>query len=148
MFVCNKCFKEIEDCDIEYYEEEKYDFPYPKHIEYYMKDCDCGGFFVPAKKCKTCKKYIEEDDFDICEDCTKQNETLDNALSIGNENADSFLLNEFWSTVFDKAEIESILLKVFRSYKKEEQEKIIHDYLNEDKFYFTEWVVRKGCKNN
>ena len=99
-----------------------------------------------VKPCKICGKPIDEDDWDICEDCIEKNKTFENATLIGHLYKDEVLINEFLLHCFSADEIERILFEKFMSLSSEEREKHIRSYIEDDMLFFVDWLVRINGK--
>lgn len=98
------------------------------------------------KKCKLCENLIDEDDWDLCEDCINKAKTFENATRIGHLYKDEVLINEFYSHCFSEKELEEILYIAFIELPKEEQKKRIDKYIEDDMLFFVDWLVRTNGK--
>jgi hypothetical protein len=108
----------------------------------------CGGEIVQAEKCNICRKLIPSNGYGICDSCAKQNFTLENALSLGNEYKKQIEINGFLAFVFDKCidEIEDIIIKNITTdtaEMKEALQKDITNFCEQDMDLFKEWLNLK-----
>ena len=98
------------------------------------------------KPCKFCGKLIDEDSWDICDDCIEKSKTFKVADHIGRCWKEEVKINGFLANCFDEDEIEQILYNYFNSLDEDKKQELINQYCEFDMLYFVSWVV-KTCKN-
>lgn len=94
-------------------------------------------------KCKFCDNLVAEDDWKVCESCRDKAKTFDNALEIGNSWREEVSINGLWKHCFSQQDIDDILYARFNSLSKEEQQKMISEYCEEDMLYFVRWLTKQ-----
>jgi hypothetical protein len=143
MYICEDCGKLIEElpCEIEELSLSE-EFPsYTVKVPIPLQ-CSCGGDFVEAGFCVKCRNYTASS-YEICNSCLEDAKTLDNCLEIGDEWQGTVKLNGFLFTFFDTADIEHILKEHLKKSPKEEIEKAIKEYYEDDEDYFMGWLQSK-----
>jgi hypothetical protein len=78
-----------------------------------ISDCDCGGEYVEAVKCKECGDWASELFNGFCEDCLKGEATISNAILYGDTKKEAVNVNGLFVKVFGEAQINSILQSAF-----------------------------------
>lgn len=97
-------------------------------------------------KCKLCENLVDEEDWEVCENCRNNAETFENATQIGNSYREAVIINGFYKHCFSQQDIDDILYAKFKSLSEEEQKRLIAEYCEDDMLYFVNWLVRKQCK--
>lgn len=143
MYICKKCGKVYEDEEVEDVERETYDEtlcgfgePLWKRINVDVEPCSCGSELVKAKECAKCGEWMPDEPCDICENCVAEYETLENVLEIGADYEENFKINGFWASVFDKEEIELILMDALTAREEAFRSKAVKNYCEDDYDYF------------
>ena len=143
MYICKDCGK--------LYEDEEAEDVYAT-TRYYnlvaIDSCACGGELVRAKRCQRCDEFMPEDSFSLCDSCVEEYETLENALEIGTDYEEKVSLNGFFTSVFTKEEIESILLETFKAKDEKIKKNAIKQYCEDDYSYFMGLLIRNGKREN
>ena len=154
MYICEKCGKPYEDYEVETKEK----LPYgEKHCglgepmydltrTIVDDECECGGEIVKAKPCKNCNKWTTED-MDFCRECLEEHKTLDTMLEIGADYEEKICINGFLACAFTKEDIELILIDTLKNGEKENLDKAIEKYFEEDMDYFL-GVADKKCRTD
>lgn len=147
MYICNRCGNLCCDCDLPTYTE---DYGFETGVGWrscpqtFVDSCSCGGDFVEASRCKLCDEYFDDEHYNgICDVCLDENATYENALLIGEENADTIEINSFLLNSFTKEQIEEILKRELEQARKIDKAKIDKDakeYCLDDKGWFAEWL--------
>jgi hypothetical protein len=117
----------------EYLGERTIDYPY----------CTCGGELIECQPCWVCGEPVEEENDCMCEDCIKENISLENCIEMGNDATEKTELNGFLFRVFNREQIEELLLREFKKMPKYMQDEEIDGYCREDLSYFADFVVNK-----
>ena len=115
------------------------------HEEQYFA-CDCGGTIIPAVQCEKCGEYCTEDELtdDTCDKCLSKHCNYENVLEMGIEYQENYEINGFLASVFDQIEVEAILMVTFERLPKNERDKYIKKYFNEDKEFALSWLKEQG----
>ena len=104
----------------------------------------CGSSnYDDAYECIICGKYFNEDELSIdsiCDNCLKENATLENLLNFGKQNNNDCEINYFLLFCF-KEQIEEILKKEL--YKINNKQEIIDKFLNEYRDDFSNFIKGK-----
>lgn len=115
-----------------------------------MSGCPlCHGEYEESKPCEICgSEHLEEDlNNGICDECiNKYQYDVDVCYKIGSNDTDTVDLNCFLASMFDKEEIEQILLKELKEaqkYKKIDCKK----FIEQDRSWFGERLAEEVKKN-
>ena len=112
----------------------------------YCPSCKWGDL-VEAKSCPICGKYYDDTELDgVCDDCLKENETVEVALQIGDCNRESVEINGFVAAALTADQICHILEEAARKIFKDRDDAVV-EYLRDDLPYFTEWVESHNKEN-
>lgn len=150
MLICEDCGRTLHEDDLVTQKSYVSDYAGGCYEEY--STCPCGGDVEEAEMCVCCGEYFKKDELTdgICEDCLKEQMSVDNAIEAGNEAKVTVELNGFLASVFNESVIERLMLDEF--------EKIIdasddgamaaidkaEEWCREDLLWFADWLKRKG----
>lgn len=136
MLICNRCEKLKREEDLEYVTEMHGE----RHLDY---TCSCGGEYDEATKCKLCGEWFNNDFLHgICEYCMEEEETVGNALAIGEYSTVKREINGFVADVLTDEQINKILIKwVEENFT--DHSKPVWSYLESDKGAFCEYLEEK-----
>ena len=140
MLVCDRCGTVVAHDDLPYVTE--------MHGERHKNTvCTCGGEFVEATKCEACGKWFDNRELDgVCEVCLEEYETVGDALKIGENRKVDVPINEFLAYALTPELIEEILTKwVEENFT--DHSRIVVDYCEDDKPWFSEYVKEKANGN-
>lgn len=116
------------------------------HIDETMHDCPhCDkGEMVEATLCKICGTPFDNTELHgVCENCLHEDETVGEALAIGAENPESVKgINGFIASVLPVEQMNKILAKWVEENFVDHSKSVV-DYCEEDKDYYSEWLVDK-----
>ena len=134
MLVCNHCGEYIEESELSIVREPHGE----EHLDYV---CSCGGEFVDAKQCPICEKwYVAEGSNSVCESCTKEYETVGEALDVGERDKKSVDgINGFIAEVLTVDQINKILTKWVEENFTDHSKPVV-DYCETDKQYFCDYL--------
>ena len=110
----------------------------------------CRGDYEETTPCEICgSQHLKEElTSGVCEECMEEYRyDIKTCYEIGKNDIDSVELNIFFTTLFDKEEIEDILFTALL--KEEEIHKKVdcQDFINRDKSWFAERLVEEVKKN-
>lgn len=153
MLICENCGKTILESEVVSRKEThtiETSCSIQEYVEYYDEDCDCGGAFVEAEICPICGEYKPKDLNKVCDYCLEDEETLENALEMGDKFKDDVEINSFLASVFTPQEIEEILTREFKkangSFLREFTKDMVKDYLYTEKEVFADFIYDKKFK--
>ena len=145
MYICERCGNVIEDDE----------FPTEVQCHGYTSlgdsfdetidgCCSCGGEYVEAYQCKVCGEWFAEDDlcYDVCDDCVKENETVAEALSIGEEYTEQVDINGFVAKVLSVEQINNILSRWVEENFVDRSKDVV-EYCGESRDGFCDWLADK-----
>lgn len=144
MYICEQCGKIYEDDEIESLIDGGEGDPEvalckPIYSTMFIEredTCSCGGDIMKAKTCEKCGCYMPSNTHRLCAMCRDEYKTADTMLKIGFDNREIRKINGFLASVFDDSDIDAILLDCFNHMNKEEQEKYVNAYCEEDIDYY------------
>lgn len=153
MLICENCGKTILESELKTHAEThilETSIGYTFDVEHFEEDCECGGAFVDAEICPVCREYKVKDLCKVCDSCLEEEETVENALLMGDEYKEEVKINSFLASVFTEKEIEEILMREFKvaneSFLREYTKEMVKDYLYADKEVFADFVFDKRSK--
>ena len=153
MLICENCGKTILESELKTHAEThilETSIGYTFDVEHYEEGCECGGAFVEAEMCPICKEYKPKDLNKVCDYCLEEEETVENALLMGDEYKEDVKINSFLASVFTPKEIEEILTREFKeangSFLREYTKEMVKDYLYTEKEVFADFVYDKKFK--
>lgn len=135
MYICDKCGEIRDDFDLRSYRE-----AHGEEITDYS--CGCGGELVEAKQCPICGEWFIAGEIGaVCDTCMKENETVGEALDMGERDKKSVDgINGFISEVLTVEQINKILTKwVEENFT--DHSKAVVDYCETDKQYFCDYLA-------
>ena len=136
MYVCNRCGLLKDERNMRVVVE-----PHGETHENHI--CRCGGEFVEATKCKICGHYFDNTElFGVCEGCISEEETVGNALEVGDLNRVDAKVNGFIANVLTENQINKILGKWVEEHFTDHSKAVV-EYLENDKGYFSEFLDDK-----
>ena len=144
-YICKDCGKVFDGDEIERRYESRGEFwgvPCSEEIAVCPR---CGGDFNEAKQCKICGEWIDDDDWDICEDCLKKHKTIDNCIEIGEEIEMDISINGFLSFIYSKEDIEKVLVEHLKK-DAEKAKEYVDRFCYDDMSYFVDRVLEKCGK--
>lgn len=145
-YKCSRCGKVVRESDLKKVFDVKTmldDEPYGEYL--YDYECDCGGLYQPAVKCKCCGEYFIdefEDCLDVCDSCLDKEVNFENMLLVGEEYKESVEINGFLASCFTENEIEKLLID-FLEKSEEIKKKMVKEYYDTDKMFFADWIAKK-----
>ena len=146
MYICNRCGELIQDDELGTTTQcHGYSSLGQPYIEVCDDDrCNCGGRFVEATKCKVCGEWYDSNDYDydVCEVCTEEYQTVGDALEYGAEDTTDVEINGFVASVLSEEQINRILIKWVEENFVDHSKDVIA-YCEEDKLCFTEYLIKK-----
>lgn len=101
-------------------------------------------------ECIICRTAIQNDEYNLCENCIKSNVTLDNVVKFGSEWKDEVAINSFLASYFKGHidEMEEILIAEIKRKCEHDADIVqesIQEYVGEDPDSFVYWLEVK-CK--
>ena len=147
MLICDKCGKVIADNErpvdvLRHYDE--FDGTHCIHEEYFEEECECGGWYEEAHRCKICGEWTKNEF--VCDKCIEKNTNFDTIVKYGahiakrNCGAGEVCVNDFFQFLFDEIDINSILCDYARKYVLENS-KELKEYIDNDPDYFGEFLA-------
>lgn len=119
--------------------------------------CPCGGSVTEAEQCEVCGEYFKPEDLHegMCEDCLKQEMTVDNALRCGKDASarQEVSVNGFLARCFDEEEIDALLLEALEMQINSSEANAVaimdsaEEWCEEDIGYFAEWLKSRKEKD-
>jgi hypothetical protein len=109
----------------------------------------CKGDYEETKQCKICGSEHLKDELDggVCEECIeKYRYDVDMCFNIGSKDTIEIELNGFLASMFDKQEIEEILLKELKEAQKCTPIDC-NEFVEADRDWFAEKLVEEVRKN-
>ena len=96
-----------------------------------------------AERCEICGEYFyDEDNTGVCDDCLKDEYSVETALKYGAERMESVAINGAFYAVYSEEEINAILTKHFEEHFTDKSKEIVR-YCEEDKQDFADWLIEK-----
>lgn len=120
MFICKDCSEVFGEENIGYSNSYLCTIDGVSYSERVIGDCpNCGGELVPAKQCKICEDWKDEETDicnyslrgNVCYQCLDKKSTRKMAITIGKEFREKVEINGFLANIFTTNEIEAILSK-------------------------------------
>lgn len=101
-------------------------------------------------KCIICGNAVENEDYEICNNCVRKNITLENVLGLGKDSGDKVEINGFIASFFKSYidEMEDILIEHIRNKCKSDPDNVqtaLREYVDEDIDSFV-WFLEEKCK--
>ncbi len=110
----------------------------------------CKGDYDETTPCDICGSAHLEDELTsrVCEECMEEYRyDIETCYEIGKNETDSVELNIFFTTLFDKEEIEDILFTALLKEEKIHERVDCQDFINRDKTWFAERLEEEVKKN-
>ena len=147
MLVCERCGNVIEDSELKISTQcHGYTDLGDAFDERIAERCHrCGGDFVEATRCELCGEWFDDTELNgVCECCLDEHETVNNAIEYGAEHATNIEgINGAVASLLTTEEINRILTKwVEENFIDHSRD--IRNYLNEERFDFSEWLKEKN----
>lgn len=113
MYICEYCGNSVDEIPtITYYDRVDGNSAMSGYITE-TENCSCGGNYVEAKECACCGEYISTKGKDICDKCITKNMNIQTTIAYSDEyvTPTEIEINSFIASIFDKKQINSILIK-------------------------------------
>lgn len=151
MYICDKCHDTVERLPVDrYYHDVPGNSSVSGYIEEADDECSCGGIYVEAEECKACGDIYPALDLSegLCENCIKERTTLKNVIAYAKDrNCIYELLTEY---LFDKEEVNAILLEVIEKAGETFSDKVkdaYQNFVNDDMGDFADFLKKsEGLK--
>lgn len=145
MLVCEECGRTYSEDSLVYFTERHgFSAAETRGEKFSYSRCGCGGELVEATRCSICGDWANK--YGVCKNCVEERETIDVALSIGEDNKDEVYINGYAAFLLSEAEINEILVDYIKRNAKENHKKI-KEYCEEDMWYFAGLIERERGKN-
>ena len=146
MYCCTKCGKWTEELPTAYQVHGVSSLG-DEYREKFVANCSCGGDFAEAFRCEVCGDWFATEDgckpiFKICDKCLEEEQTVDNAIEIGEGDPKSIKLNGFFSSVLGEDKVNEILSAWVKENIKDTDVRVF-GYCCEDMSFFREFVACK-----
>lgn len=153
-YICDDCGSVLDEDDLRTERSYVSDYMGGCYEDYSV--CHCGGSVSEASTCDICGEYFHDDDLysGVCEDCLKDEMTVDNAIKAGADAKLEVEINGFLASCFTPEQIEELLIKAL-------EEKIdssdgaanaaidkAEEWLSEDKSWFADWLKSRANEGN
>lgn len=151
MFICEDCGSVMNEDGIVHRKSWLSDYRGGTYEEY--ECCPCGGDVYEAEQCKLCGEYFDKGDLynGICDDCLKEEMTVENAIKCGDEvdARKEISVNGFLASVFSQEEIEKLLLEELDARIVASRTgaikaiELAKNFCEEDIGWFADWLERR-----
>jgi len=143
MYICRECGSLVHETTTHrYYDRVDGNWAMSGYVEE-SNCCSCGGDFVEAENCKICDAWINPEHGKICEECLKEEMTIDNAIEYSRKYGYGYSVDlpDFFE-IYTANEIEEIL-KAYIISTEDKGEKNVKEYCENDISCFSNFLENK-----